>query len=326
MGEPRRIVRAKVRLIATLVMATMTVTTLSAVAGDPGSAGATTANPKLTASTQPLAHASKPAPSRLMYGVTLDDVSRVDRVAAILDRLGRRVTVRIVFDEGQPPSAYRYAVNRLAPRADIVGQILDSSAMRTVTVAQYADRTRRYLAAFGAKVKIWEIGNEVNGEWLGSTRSVVAKISVAYDLVKAAGRSAALTTYFNPDCWERPSHEMFRWLNTNVPVRMKRGLDYVFVSYYEGDCNNYRPASWTPVFRQLRKLFTTSALGFGEVGMSDPARHRTVAKARSLMAYYYRVRPAVPGFVGGWFWWYGAQDIFGPAPALLSTFRAVIRT
>lgn len=39
-----------------------------------------------------------------------------------------------------------------------------------------------------ASVDIWVIGNEINGEWLGDTAGVVAKMTGAYDVVKAAGK------------------------------------------------------------------------------------------------------------------------------------------
>ena len=49
-----------------------------------------------------------------------------------------------------------------------------------------------------------------------------------------------------------------------------------------------------------------SRLGFGEVGthQGDPA----AAKLATLNRYY-RLRIGVPGYIGGCFWWYYAEDM-----------------
>lgn len=256
--------------------------------------------------------------------MTIDDISSLDRVAACLDALPRRIAVRIVFDREMKAASYADAVATLAPRADILGEILDSSEVAHVSVAEYVRRTERYLEAFGDQVAIWEIGNEVNGEWLGRTSDVVAKVAAAYDVVAAAGKATALTTYYNPDCWERADHEMLPWLAANIPARLKSGLDYVLVSYYEPDCNDYRPPTWTPLFDALRTMFPQAALGFGEVGLADPVTAATRDEAAALMDYYYALRPDVPGFIGGYFWWNGEADVLAGSSLLLEDFRRIL--
>ena len=93
------------------------------------------------------------------------------------------------------------------------------------------------------------------GEWLGDTAAVVQKMSGAYDLVAERGAKSALTLYFNQDYWAQ----------ANVPNRMKTGLDYVWISDYEDDCNGLQPA-WEPVFKKRAEMFPSSRVGFGEVG------------------------------------------------------------
>lgn len=97
-------------------------------------------------------------------------------------------TTRIVFDENVAPA---------------------TTAMR-----QWP--SNQYINALSDVVDIWEVGNEINGEWLGSNADVVAKMTGAYDLVKAQNKTAALTLYYNKDCWSRKSNEMFTWANNNV--------------------------------------------------------------------------------------------------------------
>ncbi|GAA3030296.1 hypothetical protein GCM10020229_47170 [Kitasatospora albolonga] len=52
---------------------------------------------------------------------------------------------------------------------------------------------------------VWEIGNEVNGNWLGSYADVSTKITDAYRQVEAAGKRSALTLYYDIGCGNGPS-------------------------------------------------------------------------------------------------------------------------
>jgi hypothetical protein len=197
--------------------------------------------------------------------------------------------------------------------------VLDSAYVSTVSVQQYLDRTSEYIDALADVVDIWEIGNEINGEWLGNTSDVVAKMSGAFDLAKARGKTAALTLYYNQDCWSRAANEMFRWAQANVPERMRQGLDYVLVSYYEDDCNGLQP-DWQKVFAQLASMFPNSRVGFGEVGTENPA-----TKAAYLTRYY-TMRLDVPRYIGGHFWWYFRSDMVPYTRPLWDTLNAAIAT
>lgn len=237
-----------------------------------------------------------------VYGVTIDSVSRLGDITKSLDALSKMPTTRIVFDEFVPPSEYATAINRLHPISYIMGEILDSSAMSRYTVTNFKRRVDNYLNAFPEKVDIWEIGNEINGEWLGSTSSVVAKMAYAFDAAKARGKKTALTLYYNPNCFERAANEMFTWVRANVPARMLNGLDYVLVSYYEDDCNGFQP-NWQNVFDQLGVLFPNSLLGVGECGTEFADRKATYIRR------YYNMVVNHHRFVGGQFWWYYKQDM-----------------
>jgi hypothetical protein len=219
-----------------------------------------------------------------------------------LAKLPHKPTTRVVFQEGLPASHYADAVSRIHKVSYVMGEILDSSAFSQAGVREYLARTSEYMNALGANVAIWEIGNEINGEWLGKTPEVAAKMTGAYDLMKASGKTTALTLYLNQGCFEDPDHEVFAWAQANIPERMKRGLDYVLISYYEDDCNGLRP-DWPVVFHRLAVMFPNSKLGIGECGTTHEAQ-----KAEYI-ARYYGMKVGVPNYVGGYFWWYYAQDM-----------------
>ena len=180
-----------------------------------------------------------------------------------------------------------------------MGELVDSSAAKSYSVASYRQKAADFVNAFGSQVDLWEVGNEVNGEWVGQTSQEVAKIRAAYEVVSDAGGRTALTLYYNPNCWEKKANEMFTWAQANVPAAMKAGLDYVFISYYPEDCNNYWPSQsgWQSVFDQLHRMFPNAELGFGESGNSND--HDAVAQKVALLNRYYQLQIQGDDYVGG---------------------------
>lgn len=255
------------------------------------------------------AHAQATGPTGAMpagpvplYGVTVDAVDDVAGVVDALAHLSHTPTVRIVFDEGMAAPHYAAPVAAIRRVAYVMGELVDSSTLRQYTVQQMRARTAAYVDTLGEHVDLWEIGNEINGEWTGRTRDVVDKTLAAYDIVKQRSGRTALTLYYNEGCAEQASRTMFDWAERNLPPRLRDGLDYVFISYYEDDCK-IAPPDWNVVFERLGVLFPYAVLGFGEVG----TRH--AARKGAQIARYYGLAIAHPRFAGGYFWWYFRQDM-----------------
>ncbi|MFZ4590499.1 MAG: T9SS type A sorting domain-containing protein [Ignavibacteria bacterium] len=247
-----------------------------------------------------------------VFGVTIDGINRISNTVAALSKHYKKPTTRIVFDEWIAATEYLDAVNRISNVSFIMGELLDSYYMNQYNLSQYAERTNEYLNVLGKKVDIWEIGNEINGEWLGSTPSVVAKMDTAYKIVKLANKKTALTLYYNKVCYENSQNEMFRWAVNNIPQYMKTGLDYVWISYYEDDCNNFQP-NWQQVIDSLGKIFPNAKLGIGECGTSN------ANKKADYIKRYYSMIINHPRYVGGYFWWYYRQDCVPNTKTLWNT-------
>jgi hypothetical protein len=171
-----------------------------------------------------------------------------------------------------------------------------------VSVDDYTARTNQFLDALSDDVDIWEIGNEINGEWLGDSAEVSAKILAAYRAVHARGRPTALTLFYNQHCYMQADHEMFNWVAAHVDDELKSGLDYVLISFYEDNCQAPSP-DWNDVFARLAKLFPRSKLGFGECGTTN------TANKAAYVERYYGLKVDEPSYVGGYFWWYFRQDM-----------------
>lgn len=135
----------------------------------------------------------------LLYGVTVDDISNATKIVNSSTHLSHMPSTRIVFECGQSPSSYSSAVNSIQPVSYIMGEFVASSDMTRYTPQQYHDRAAQYLSALGSKVDIWEVGNDVNGSWMGS-----AKIYDAWQQVDAAGKRSAPTLWFDAGCGNGP--------------------------------------------------------------------------------------------------------------------------
>jgi hypothetical protein len=249
-----------------------------------------------------------PAP---LYGVTVDDISNLPGIVTSLRHLPERPATRIYFDVHEPARYYAAAVRGLHPASYVMGELLDSSDETAISTAQFRERVTSYLSVLGNDVDLWEIGNEVNGDWTGPYLVVSAKLTAAYEEVAAAGGRTALTLYYNAGCGDGAAElSPLAFSRRYVPAAVRDGLDYVFLSYYEDDCGGRRPAPavWARYFERLHVLYPKARLGFGEIGMNEPATGGTLATARSLMHYYYGLAIHLPYFVGGYFWWYYAED------------------
>jgi hypothetical protein len=252
----------------------------------------------------------RPLPSPL-YGVTVDDVSNTTQTVAGLQNLPEAPTTRLYLDVNEPAGYYTAAVNALRPVSYLMGELLYSSDETSISASAYSTRVKSYVAAFGSKVDLWEIGNEVNGNWTGSYPTVESKLTNAYNDVTAAGKRSALTLYYNVRCGDGPAElDPLAFSRKYVPASVRNGLDYVLLSYYEDDCNNIRPsaATWTAYFQQLHVLYPNAQLGFGEVGLNKPATAKNLPAAESLMSYYYGLTISLPYYAGGYFWWNFKED------------------
>ena len=224
---------------------------------------------------------------------------------------------RIVFDPGLSPSDYVSAVRSIKAVSAVMGQPVDSDGLKSLSVSQYRARMALYFDTFGSIVDLWEVGNEINGEWTGNVDEVAAKVQAGFDEAKSRRLNTAMTLYFNSTCSPDPSHEMISWANSHVSDSVKRGVDYVLVSYYPDDCAG--SPDWKTIFKELTTMFPNAKVGFGEIGTKDPN------KKEAMIRQFYSMADPSPNFVGGYFWWYFSEDAVPSSQALWRVFNDVIK-
>jgi hypothetical protein len=264
-----------------------------------------------------------------LYGVTVDEITHLEPLISSLAALPFRPTTRVYFDVREPASYYAQALAQMDPVSDTMGELLDSSDEKSISTEAFQTRVESYLHTLGAEVNIWEVGNEVNGNWTGSYPVVAAKLIEAYDDVAAAGGTSALTLYANnfglDNCGDGPKElTPLQFSQQYVPSEVADGLDYVLLSYYPTQCGGMEPSSEevASYLRQLHAVYPNAALGFGEVGLPKAVTRNTVKKAKQIMKWAYSLAPGLPYYVGGYFWWYAAEDALQRGAPLRKALRA----
>jgi len=258
-----------------------------------------------------------------LYGVTIDRIAKISHVAEALAALPERPTTRVYFEPAERASHYAGALAQVHRVSAVMGELLDSSDEKSTSTEAFQAHVEEYLAALQGSVDIWEVGNEVNGNWTGAYETVAAKLTEAYRDVASAGGTTALTLYensFGPEhCGDgeselTPVQFTQRW----VPAEVADGLDYVLLSYYPSECGGRMPgdAEVRAELEALHALYPNAQLGFGEVGLPRAASKKTAGQAGAVMRWAYSLQPGLSYYVGGYFWWYGWEDALKPRARL----------
>lgn len=260
-----------------------------------------------------------------LYGVTIESVSNLNNINTSLTRHTKRPITRIVFQDGDPASYYVPAVDTIRNTSYILGEILDSAGMNEISTIDYKARATSYVNTFGKKVDIWEIGNELNGEWLGTPTDIRAKVQAAYDVVKNDNANLNLKAAITLNYWPSADCYSYSWEDTatfaqSLSTEIKNGTDYILLSFYETACSPRAAPSnsqFISIFNQLKTIFPNAKVGMGEIGAQGIddglPNNPTLAEKQQISDRYYGMHDALKTalgsrYVGGYFWWYYFQD------------------
>jgi hypothetical protein len=260
-------------------------------------------------------------------GITLDNVDSPERIVASLRTLRKRPMARIVFDPEAGPAFYQPKVRAIREVASVLGTPIDSAPPSgKLTVAEYTHRMTSFMDALDKDVDIWEIGNEVNGDWTCQSAVMGSKIDATYLEAKKRHKRTALTLFYS-DAFRGTEREMVTWSREYLTERSRTGIDYVLVSFYPDSATGVHP-DWNVIFRDLASTFPTAKIGFGELGLrkADFTLSENLADKRALIQRYYQMPSPLPGrYIGGMFWWTYRQDAIEGSAPLIDTFRQVFR-
>lgn len=221
--------------------------------------------------------------------------------------LPKRPTIRLICDE--PGSGFDWKqliepMKNLADVADIMVMLLDSLYLSRMRIGEYRDRAKKALDMYGQYAKIFEIGNEIGGEWVGDQGPTEAKCNAALEVFESARKWSAVTWYADG------TDHMNQFFN--AVTHMDINADFQLVSWYPYYSPGMNP-DWNAVFQFLANAKPGRRYGFGEFGTEHEAHGEEVvappAARAALVNEMYRVAPTVPGFIGGGFYWRGWQDV-----------------
>lgn len=263
-----------------------------------------------------------PAP---IYGVTFDNISNYPAKVTALQKFPHMPTARIVLDPGTVPEDYSAAISAMSKSAYIMAELQDSADMKSQTVSSFKSRAQTFFNGLKNSVDIWEVGNEINGDWLGT--DVKNKLRAGFKVLDDAGATTAITFFYfgetgqTNNCIPAAQYEMFTWIKDlqqlSLPVaerdplneKMRLNVDYIFVSWYPQQCNNIKP-DWATVFAKLAAIYPNAKVGFGEIGTANP-QNGSIYELNLIQEFYpLASRVKMPSrYVGGYFWWYFAQEM-----------------
>jgi hypothetical protein len=269
-----------------------------------------------------------------VWGLTATSVDNISEISSALGDLKSAfpnlkpdelppIMVRVVFDPSESKEAfedsirsYQTAVSEISKYGYVMGTIADSYDWYPYTSPtsdgsasghnNYRSRTNQLVRAMGDCVQVWEIGNEVNGEWTGWKKGHVPKdstqllamrdkiknqITDAFKVVQdynssvsaTSRKKTAITVLYNSDgpdgnrrtCYDKAEYEMRAWAKNYIALPVRANVDYVLISYYENekDCPGLMQDAGTFIgsFKALaaQDVFPKAKMGFGEIGYKE---------------------------------------------------------
>ncbi|MGZ5301808.1 MAG: hypothetical protein ACXWEJ_08295 [Actinomycetota bacterium] len=249
-------------------------------------------------------------------GVTIDTI---DRYRSSLDLAGGLTDphgwVRIVMDPGTTFSAYAPVVRRAHLNGlKVMGQPIDSFYARAFPGRDYLHRIQRAVRALPA-VDAWEIGNEVNGGWLGPAMGDRIDRAAAWLGSSHPEKIVVLTFYWQIGT-DAPQWSTFNWIRDELKASTIRNTDVFLLSTWVEDAP--LGLAYDRILRALHDALHGSTLGIGELGYWGPgtsrawwygARRDPVVGRRVVLDQMYRASLGYSWSVGGVFWWYFAEDM-----------------
>jgi hypothetical protein len=137
---------------------------------------------------KPAIDRSSPIIPTPIHGVTVADEKDIrndkylNEVIESLGDLTSTPTVRLTYklegsdtDKGAKAETYLAATTAISKKTYILAEVLDSAYEFCFSIADHEARWNDYVSTLGDYVDIWEVGNEINGNWLDNSDPISIK-------------------------------------------------------------------------------------------------------------------------------------------------------
>lgn len=232
----------------------------------------------------------------MLAGLTIDHPYDAPTVIRCLKEVPRRCALRVVWDApGDKPDweGIKEFIRAVSPHADIWLSLADSTALSSLPPKAMRARAKKAQAEVGYFLSGYEIGNEVNGNWLG--QGVAGRVRAAAEELK--DRPTLITYYLDGDAPE----QMARWA-----AKHELQSTYAGISWYPNETPKFHP-DWKAVIEKLYRTVYCPIL-IGETGAESEIKPRPSAEAQiKVIEEMYALRPDVECFHGGYYFWSAYQ-------------------
>ncbi len=250
---------------------------------------------------------------RFRFGLTLDDtlVKRLDDIDWVAEAVARsgsdwvRLVIRpnaadFVYSSLRSFNEYDAIVDALhKKKLKIMVCVLDTAQWpKTMTPDIYAERVKNIVLHFKGKAEAWEIGSELNGDWLGGSGDPLTPEQV-YRIYSAGATKAkeldpeterVATLYWWDQTAPDRAHSLPGWLKTYSAKGFGQTAEVVGLELYPED---------NPVGLSLERAFEETA---------DALPGTTLM----LSSFGYVEKDSVKGY-----WWLAPDDVDGARKDLL---------
>lgn len=290
----------------------------------------------------------------LRFGLTLDDSfdRNIDNYKWVIDKIADSGAnwVRLVFRSN--PQDFVYADERSFTLYDaivselkakniyVMGSVLDTAQWpKDLTPQLYSLRTKNLVLRYASKIRSWEVGPEINGDWLGGPRTPLGlkKTLKIYSAAAAQVKSieptleTVATLYWWDGTAPDEDHSLFGWLRRHAPSGFADNLDVVALSLQPED--NPVGMAFERIFERLHEALPKQRLmlgSFGFVEKTDLSGYWWLDGAdvdgarKDLVILYTAASCAAKKSLCGGFWWQTLDQMLLPhrkASDLFSIYR-----
>ncbi|WP_201733365.1 hypothetical protein [Acidithrix sp. C25] len=250
------------------------------------------------------------------YGVTIDSPAiAITTLRSLKSIYPTGARVRLVIDPGTPLSRYQSIINFAHSLGiSVMVELVDSQYMASMNLANYEARVSQIVTTL-RNVDSYEIGNEVNGNWLGT--NVAAKVAYAISFVRSHSSATTLLTLYWQLGEDTASNSIFNWFATNITNSELSGINDIGISLYPqeapmGTAFHRVLDTLHSQFAPGQRIFITE-LGYGGSGVTGSWWWVSPGVAsdsqRAAVASLYQDELAGFSFSGGGtFWWYFGEE------------------
>lgn len=191
----------------------------------------------------------------MIYGINIDDIWNVDSTTKMaIKALPFRATARVVIDNAIPIERYIVPVTKLHQVCDVMIQVQDSYGEAKVSFEQYTYKCERLMEVFGSIASVFEIGNEINGDWL--SKDIWQKVQRCLVMAQDRKLKTAVTLFMDAGVEEF------------VNVHYGGNFDYVFLSCYPVSITHAEVLA-NEVPKLFGKIRVNDQIGIGEYGTEN---------------------------------------------------------